>query len=731
MSSVSTFGTFTTARLGIYAAQKGLQITGNNISNINTRGYTRQVLDQISLRTGGSDRYASQYDVKVGNGALPVGVSQIRDPYLDIRYRGEMSSVGALDTKLNILDSIASILDEVARGDDEMGVIEAQFSDLYKALQHLDDSTGQEEFDTQVQSSAKALVTLFNTYASRLEKEKQNTVKRFEQEIETVNKLLTNIKELNSSIRKSDIHGDNTLEQRDERNRLLDELSQYMKIDVVYSMEDIGAGQMVEKLTVKLAGANPQPDTLDPRTDRAVLVDGVHATQLVLGDAADNYSITLAGLTDVKSRPMDNHSTTRTEISEAAFNAAMKALQDLAADPDKPNNVTVDAANGTKTVDDLMGYTYTTKYIKQAGNPTKFYKIETTHAEAVADGIKLDDNDIRGGLQAYREMLTESGEFTTSDTIANVDESAATKRGFPYYQKALDLLANQFAKVMNEANQGYLMNENGEYLNAKLEVLKDASGNPITESNVVKTKSQLGEWKRLLAQKGVKDGNDYKLDGDNYVDENGKPITDSAGNVLTKSGIDDANKQLEEWETALKDNGVAMGKPLFSNNGDGNDTEGITAANISISKDWSTGAAKIIASFVQASGFDHIATTDSSNITHMLALMDKKMDYFPTDMVGDAANEGSMFHGSFQEMLTNLQSVMANDQRSTSIQLNNYYTSSLDLDTQRDSVSSVDLNDEAMNLMQYQKSYAAACRLMTTVDEVLDKLINSTGIVGR
>ena len=115
----------------------------------------------------------------------------------------------------------------------------------------------------------------------------------------------------------------------------------------------------------------------------------------------------------------------------------------------------------------------------------------------------------------------------------------------------------------------------------------------------------------------------------------------------------------------------------------------------------------------------------------MLALMDKKMDYFPTDMVGDAANEGSMFHGSFQEMLTNIQSVMANDQRSTSIQLNNYYTSSLDLDTQRDSVSSVDLNDEAMNLMQYQKSYAAACRLMTTVDEVLDKLINSTGIVGR
>ena len=43
----------------------------------------------------------------------------------------------------------------------------------------------------------------------------------------------------------------------------------------------------------------------------------------------------------------------------------------------------------------------------------------------------------------------------------------------------------------------------------------------------------------------------------------------------------------------------------------------------------------------------------------------------------------------------------------------------------------MDLNDEAMNLMQFQKSYSAACRLMTTLDETLDKLINGTGVTGR
>lgn len=53
----STFGSFNTVRLGIYAAQKGLDVTGNNITNINTAGYTRQRLDQVSLITSASDRY--------------------------------------------------------------------------------------------------------------------------------------------------------------------------------------------------------------------------------------------------------------------------------------------------------------------------------------------------------------------------------------------------------------------------------------------------------------------------------------------------------------------------------------------------------------------------------------------------------------------------------------------------------------------------------------------------
>ena len=115
--SIGTFGTFTTARLGIYAAQQGLSVVGNNIANINTTGYTRQVLDQVSLSVGGSDLYRSQFDAKVGSGALVRSINQIRDPYLDIRYRTEMARVGAMDKKLSGLNDIAAILDEIRNGE--------------------------------------------------------------------------------------------------------------------------------------------------------------------------------------------------------------------------------------------------------------------------------------------------------------------------------------------------------------------------------------------------------------------------------------------------------------------------------------------------------------------------------------------------------------------------------------------------------------------------------------
>ena len=258
---MSTFGSFTTVRLGIYSAQKGLDVTGNNITNINTNGYTRQRLNQVSLIPSVTDRYASSYNTRIGQGAVIAGVTQLRAPGLDISYRKAQSDVGAANTKLEGLNDLASILDEVGKGSLEQddGVILSQLNDLRDLIsQAITNGVG--TYDSLIRTSASALATYFNSYADALSGKMEDYTQELDQQVTRVNDILTQIRDLNESIRNADLRGDPGLELRDNRNLLLDELSGYMKIDVKYSMEDVGAGTMVEKLTITLANdPSPQP----------------------------------------------------------------------------------------------------------------------------------------------------------------------------------------------------------------------------------------------------------------------------------------------------------------------------------------------------------------------------------------------------------------------------------------------------------------------------------------
>ncbi|NMB87359.1 MAG: hypothetical protein GYA17_03300, partial [Chloroflexi bacterium] len=53
------------------------------------------------------------------------------------------------------------------------------------------------------------------------------------------------------------------------------------------------------------------------------------------------------------------------------------------------------------------------------------------------------------------------------------------------------------------------------------------------------------------------------------------------------------------------------------------------------------------------------------------------------------------------------------------------------MDDQRQSVSGVSLNEEAAEMVKYQKAFDAASRIMTVIDDMLDTIINSMGRAGR
>lgn len=119
-------------------------------------------------------------------------------------------------------------------------------------------------------------------------------------------------------------------------------------------------------------------------------------------------------------------------------------------------------------------------------------------------------------------------------------------------------------------------------------------------------------------------------------------------------------------------------------------------------------------------------TTANDNINHIISIYDKEFTYLPESGRSDAASDKEFFKGSFEEFFDNIQDTLALEGRVSNATYVSYSTESLDLENSRLSVSGVDLNEEATSMMQFSKSYSAACRLLTTLDSMLEQLINNT-----
>lgn len=737
MAVIGTFGSFTAARLGIYASQASLNLTGNNIANINTKGYTRQRLDLVSLHSDGNIRYANSYNLDIGYGVLAEGTSQLRDPFMDIRYRNEQSSVGAYEARLDGLKQLSNILDEVGDGDGDFGVIEYQFNDLIQQLQILSRNANDDTSDTNVRSSCESLVKDFNNYANALVTAKDTLTDKLGDDVKKVNTILTQIRDLNEQIREAGIYGDNALELRDHRNLLIDDLSSYIKVDVRYDMEKIDEFNSVERLNISIA------DTGNPPIK---LIQGIYGTQLTMPELTPMRNPDYDPSLPTSNRYISQDSTPGKIKYTNLAQAAMRQPDGTLVTNDGPGEVYLKAAGyGGLSAADMYDPTLSTsnKYLDANGDPTN----DPDKAELVNNAVKeaddnrlwmglealkdrkgkvmkeegnidsqpvdLSDTVLYGSLQSLRELITEEGEFASEQDIA-FDKDASIKRGIPYYQHALDALARKFAETMNEANKPMFAGYETEMVNG-VELYKiretDENGNPITCNLTNGAGDAKAVWDKLVA--GQYDTN-YLL----RADLTGLP--------------DDLKAEVKQVQEAHlsptgKGHGIekTAGGNLFSTRGDIDDANGITAANISIAKSWSTGEVRIRCFKENTDGLDH--STDNSNVNHMISLMGEKLKYVPKDVVDDAASgDTKYFEGTFQEMLNNTNHTLATDQLTTTSQYDNYTTRALALDNDRQSVSGVDLNEEATSMMMYQKSYAAACQLMTTLDSMLDKLINGT-----
>lgn len=228
-----TFLGFETQKRTLMLAQKHQDIVGNNISNINTPGYTRQRVDIYSMYVSGAGepRWSSRSNMlsMQGQGVNAYGVSQIRDTYIDKRYRENVSVESETDKKMDVLGEIEDIMDNF-----ETTGMQLQTQKFWDALQDYSEETPDStEVATICVNSAVNLCQMLNVYDTQLREVEDTYVNELKDSVEYFNKLLGEMTMLNDRIEKEKFHyaeeyGPNEL--YDEMNLYIDEISTYGEI---------------------------------------------------------------------------------------------------------------------------------------------------------------------------------------------------------------------------------------------------------------------------------------------------------------------------------------------------------------------------------------------------------------------------------------------------------------------------------------------------------------------
>jgi flagellar hook-associated protein 1 FlgK len=153
---------------------------------------------------------------------------------------------------------------------------------------------------------------------------------------------------------------------------------------------------------------------------------------------------------------------------------------------------------------------------------------------------------------------------------------------------------------------------------------------------------------------------------------------------------------------------------------------GMTADSIQVNPVITGNPDKIASSLrtVTANNVESVVKGNNTLAVLMSRMQDTKFSFGSSG--GAVISEGTI--DDFFRSTVGQLGVQANE---ASRQTNNQKVLVDQIDGRRQSVSGVSLDEEMANMIKFQHAYAAAARVMTTFDEMLDKIINGMGTVGR
>lgn len=614
----STFFGLNIGTSGMQAYQASLNTTAHNVSNIGTEGYTKQY---VRLAANPAISVGSRYGM-VGAGVAIKEITQNRDVYYDDKYRYNKAIAGNYNTREHYLSSIQSHL---YSADGKTGGITTGFDDLFNSLVNLTSDPSDMTKRTDSAILSESFAQYVRDFSRSLQEIQDEANVQIETVVSQINALGTELASLTQRINTFEISGEQANDLRDERNALLDELSQYADITVneTPAQEDTGNAQFMVYI------------------DGAILVDSTESYKLecVAEDTRVNQN-DIDGLYKIKWSNGQNFN-----MRSKTLGGTLQALIEVRDGNNKENftgtagSLVVNGGNVKISVTDAN-----CNDIKKLNIPAYGGKITIGNISYEYESFNVNETD---GVYTYEFVL--KGEYSDGqlDSLryacdqnkpVNIGESIGYK-GIPYYMSQLNEFVRTFSMEFNKIhNAGY-----------------DLDGN----SGI--------DWFN----------SSDKLSGSNYIfDEDAKSFS----------------------SVAKPDADGVYNTSYYS----------MTALNFSINKELLNDPRKI-ACMVEANS----GVGNNENLKKLI----------------DIKDDNSLFRdGTPDAYLQTLISAVGIDCKQ-SVSLSKSQDNILvAIDTMRESVSGVDKDEEAADLIKFRSLLNSQYKVISIMNQVLDKLINGTAV---
>jgi len=259
---------------GLSAAQKCLEVAGNNIANAATEGYHKQ---RVLLNPAYSSQVGS---LVLGGGVEVADITRLIDTLLEEEILRQNSILEQASQELSTLRTVESAFGEFSGGNS----LSAAMDEFFNALQDLSAHPGEIIWQKQVVSTAEALAGQFRTMRDFLGKLENQITLEVKNTVEQINTLASQIGDLNNRIQTMEIGGGKANNLRDQRDQYITELSKLIDIQTVsreYGVVDVFAGGLPLVIDTTVIGLETG---LDGNGDLGVAIAG-----------RDNYSPNVEG----------------------------------------------------------------------------------------------------------------------------------------------------------------------------------------------------------------------------------------------------------------------------------------------------------------------------------------------------------------------------------------------------------------------------------------------------